>query len=1634
MKKKSKILIVILSTVLFQNAFNIFPVRANELSASAIERAENISLDEKCIARYNSIRISWHGEKDHVYKIEAGDSLDGPFTLIAENLNSSEYIHENVGIGQKKYYHIIDQTTGNMTAVFSNDKYTGFRTIVDQAKLTWSDDLKQRHIFDGTNIIDLDDQISKINTLTGGTVIVKGSFDSTDGWKQNASMLGINNSGIFGVRHPNNNNQSIESFGIDLSGGLRATYANTNFLNTTHMAVYSNPASNNSGKIIASFDGNTTVSFDNNDALKGFFTRFSEIKTLSIGGNRDENGNITNPWYGTIDYIIVTDEVLSQNEINAISSDAPAMNIEASDTLTASIVSKYSSNILTWNAVKGADAYTILVRDDPADDFNFLTITGGLKYVDNSLTTNNREYKIVAGSQESEILTAKNGLQSGIIYKTFNDNEGILDGNSCIDILNGNQELLNKIKTMSEGSIVMKFRFNDSNTPKVLFSAKNKILETPNYASNGSNSGKDLITLYLKENNELRSDLNQTRATAMGHALSDENWHTLVFSNSKDSVNGKQLRVTIDGKEILEFHGNSANVGLFDKTPTINQMTLGGILENDGSVLYGLDGEISYFAILDEVISDQEAINLTSETKNKIDDLFDEGAFNTWVFTGGSLAQGSLQDIGGVRNYTGLFEEVIRWNLATASMQKRQRFVINTAKRNQNIKDIDTNYDSLIKAYQPKALALMLDNNDTLSDSEIEEHLLSIIDKNNNNDIYSVVQIPPVQDDSSIRLNDIVNSALSKVDSLLLKNILVINHDELFKKDNEILSDKFNSDGSLNAKGHLAIANQLSLKTVNRTTTITENNISKNIKQIPTFISDVPTVLVSNNQLNIEVPDNANVYNYSYKLDIDGITISGNFIGNKAEIKNLPANKNFNLIVQGNNGMIQLKTLIGTTNKDSEVSVKTDSSNLSDLQKEIYTKVQQSKKMKWLFLGDSITHGALHTNGYDSLPQLFEKYLRNELNREDDVVINTGVSSATLQELMNNKEARYERYKDADVVVLMFGTNDANYSDDTTSYRENLKAMISEIKENNSIPVLRTPNKLFSNDNRGNRLSKYVSVIREVAKEENCIIVDHYNQWEDASYINDSIGKANGDWMNTDYIHPNHLGQLKMTQKLITEIGLWNSESIICNLDYETNTIKEISEIAPKITLNDTNLVVDIEKLATEYNQSFGSVTIEATINGTVYSKTVYKDSLEPIKELILTNIPKGGTINILVKASLDTTNKEITFKNQEILNNLNKDLLIDKINQAKNFTKEEYTFESYNNLLLAIKNAEQLLETAQSQNELDEAVKFIDTAIKDLVKINVNKLGLSIAISMANNVTQEQLDKVVLAVVTEFSTALIEAQDILANDKATQEQVDTSFARLASAMHMLEFYKGDKTELETLITSTNELQEENYTADSWTALQEGIEAATEVMNDENAMQEDVDEAYSNLQAAINNLVEVKEVDKTILEAMVNKVLRLDGSKYTSETWNNLVPVFQEAQDVLANGSVTQEEVDNAYNALVKVYVDLRLIPDKSLLQELINKANGLNVTNYTIKSWNVMQSALNKAQAALVNENIDDAGVEIVYENLMAGIKGLEMVKSEDETVTVNTGDTTDLLNLFASLMLSLTVLYENKKRKHIN
>ena len=346
-----------------------------------------------------------------------------------------------------------------------------------------------------------------------------------------------------------------------------------------------------------------------------------------------------------------------------------------------------------------------------------------------------------------------------------------------------------------------------------------------------------------------------------------------------------------------------------------------------------------------------------------------------------------------------------------------------------------------------------------------------------------------------------------------------------------------------------------------------------------------------------------------------------------------------------------------------------------------------------------------------------------------------------------------------------------------------------------------------------------------------------------------------------------------------------------------------------------------------------------------------------------------------------------------------------------------DYTQESWKEFKTAMDNAKAVLEKADiTQEEVDNTLTALQNAKEALTKVEaatVSKTALSIAVDMANNVTEEQLNKVVPVVVEEFNGALDEAKAILANDKATQEQVDASFARLASAMHMLEFYKGDKTELQSLVDATADLVEGNYTEESWTALQEALVEANTVMNDENAMQEEVDEAYDKLQAAIEGLEEAEVVDKTLLEAMVNKVLGLEENKYTESSWQAILPVLEKAQEVLASEEVSQLEVDSAYEGLIRAYLDLRLKPNKDVLNDLIQQANRLNKASYSAKTWNAVEKALEKANTVINDPEASQAEVDNAKEVLTKAMAGLETSNSVNtNTTSVATGDAASLMS----------------------
>ena len=96
--------------------------------------------------------------------------------------------------------------------------------------------------------------------------------------------------------------------------------------------------------------------------------------------------------------------------------------------------------------------------------------------------------------------------------------------------------------------------------------------------------------------------------------------------------------------------------------------------------------------------------------------------------------------------------------------------------------------------------------------------------------------------------------------------------------------------------------------------------------------------------------------------------------------------------------------------------------------------------------------------------------------------------------------------------------------------------------------------------------------------------------------------------------------------------------------------------------------------------------------------------------------------------------------------------------------------------------------------------LKAAKDALVEVEIVETNKTALLIAVDMAEAVTQEQLDKVVLVVANEFKAALENAQTVYADASATQAEVDEAFDRLASVMHMLDFFKGDKAALQKMM------------------------------------------------------------------------------------------------------------------------------------------------------------------------------------------------------------------------------------------
>ena len=232
----------------------------------------------------------------------------------------------------------------------------------------------------------------------------------------------------------------------------------------------------------------------------------------------------------------------------------------------------------------------------------------------------------------------------------------------------------------------------------------------------------------------------------------------------------------------------------------------------------------------------------------------------------------------------------------------------------------------------------------------------------------------------------------------------------------------------------------------------------------------------------------------------------------------------------------------------------------------------------------------------------------------------------------------------------------------------------------------------------------------------------------------------------------------------------------------------------------------------------------------------------------------------------------------------------------------------------------------------------------------------------------------------------------------ATIDQLSV-FDRSLTADEVKDLVKDDsepanKTLLEKTIAYAKGLDTTGVTDSAKAAFEKALREAEAVMADANATQTEVNAAWDHLLEGIWGLG-LTQGDKTMLEQLINKAEGMipNEDKYMADHWQELVDALAAAKDVMADGDAMEEDIQPVAEALLNAILAQRFKADKSILEDLVNKAEGINLDGYTAESVATFRTALANAQAVMADNSLsedDQATVDAAVAALTAAMDGL--------------------------------------------
>ena len=205
--------------------------------------------------------------------------------------------------------------------------------------------------------------------------------------------------------------------------------------------------------------------------------------------------------------------------------------------------------------------------------------------------------------------------------------------------------------------------------------------------------------------------------------------------------------------------------------------------------------------------------------------------------------------------------------------------------------------------------------------------------------------------------------------------------------------------------------------------------------------------------------------------------------------------------------------------------------------------LQSDEPVKWLFYGDSITHGAFHTLGARDYTEHFAERVRFELGRGTDVIINTAISGHTTRDLCAGFDWRVRQFA-PQAVFIMIGMNDCSASNDISpgEFRKNLQQLGEWLSDANAVPVFQTSCPILpgTTPDREPHFADYMQIVRDVAGRGNWPLIDHLALWNE-KHVEHYY------WMH-DPFHPNAHGHLVFAHTLFRHLKIFDEVSVTCRL------------------------------------------------------------------------------------------------------------------------------------------------------------------------------------------------------------------------------------------------------------------------------------------------------------------------------------------------------------------------------------------------------------------------------------------------------------------------------------------------------